>query len=47
LQNGDFLAGFLAKGRYSDWMRQIPVSVVLDPDIGLKGAAFAATLAEA
>lgn len=47
LQNGDFLAGFLAKGRYSDWMREIPVSVVLDPDIGLKGAAFAATQAEA
>lgn len=47
LKNGDFLAGFLAKGRYSDWMRQIPVSVVLDPDIGLKGAAFAAIQAEA
>jgi len=42
LSNGDFLAGFSAKGRYSDWMRQIPVAVVLDPDIGLKGAAFAA-----
>lgn len=42
LSNGDFLAGFRAKGRYSDWMRQIPVAVVLDPDIGLKGAAFAA-----
>jgi len=42
LANGDFLAGFSDKGRYRDWMRQIPVSVVLDPDIGLKGAAVAA-----
>jgi glucokinase len=42
LTNGDFLAGFTNKGRYRDWMQQIPVSVVLDPDIGLKGAAVAA-----
>ena len=42
LANGDFLAGFTNKGRYRDWMQQIPVSVVLDPDIGLKGAAVAA-----
>jgi glucokinase len=42
LANGDFLAGFTDKGRYRDWMQQIPVSVVLDPDIGLKGAAVAA-----
>ncbi|MEW5771823.1 MAG: glucokinase [Pseudomonadota bacterium] len=38
----DFLAGFHAKGRFSDWIRDIPVHVVLDPDIGLKGAAVAA-----
>jgi len=42
LTNGDFLAGFTNKGRYRDWMQQIPVAVVLDPDIGLKGAAVAA-----
>ena len=42
LANGGFLAGFTNKGRYRDWMQQIPVSVVLDPDIGLKGAAVAA-----
>ncbi len=42
LANGDFLAGFTDKGRYLDWMQQIPVSVILDPDIGLKGAAVAA-----
>ncbi len=41
LQDGVFLAAFQAKGRYRDWMADVPVSVVLDPDIGLKGAAFA------
>lgn len=41
LQSGVFLDGFSAKGRYSDWMAGVPVSVILDPDIGLKGAAFA------
>lgn len=43
LNSGAFLDGFNAKGRYSGWMRQVPVAVILDPDIGLKGAAFAAT----
>lgn len=42
LRNGAFLAGFLAKGRFSDWMAGVPLSVILDPDIGLKGAAVAA-----
>jgi glucokinase len=44
LQNGEFVAGFRAKGRFSDWMERIPVRVILDPDIGLKGAALAATV---
>lgn len=43
LQGGEFLAGFLDKGRFSEWMRQVPVQVVLDPDVGLKGAAIAAS----
>ncbi len=43
LQAPAFLAGFHAKGRFSDWMRTVPVSVVLDTDIGLRGAALAAT----
>jgi glucokinase len=43
LQNGHFLAAFNAKGRYSAWIRQVPVGIILDPDIGLKGAAYAAT----
>lgn len=43
LQAGDFIAGFRAKGRFSEWMESVPVKVILDPDVGLKGAALAAT----
>lgn len=42
LQDGEFIAGFRAKGRFSDWMERVPVRVILDPDVGLKGAALAA-----
>ncbi len=42
LQTPAFLDAFVAKGRFTDWMRTIPLHVVLDPDIGLKGAALAA-----
>ena len=42
LQSDLFLDGFNAKGRYSAWMNTVPVAVILDPDIGLKGAAYAA-----
>ena len=42
LKGPEFLAGFHAKGRFSDWMHSVPVAVVLDSDIGLKGAAMAA-----
>lgn len=38
----EFLCGFHAKGRFSDWMRTLPIAVVLDNDIGLRGAAVAA-----
>ena len=41
LQDGAFLAGFHAKGRFGEWMRTLPVAVILDADIGLKGAALA------
>jgi glucokinase len=41
LASGPFLDGFRAKGRFTDWMRSVPVRVILDPDIGLKGAALA------
>ena len=37
-----FLAGFLAKGRMSGLLRRIPVALVLDPEVGLRGAALAA-----
>lgn len=43
LEGPDFLEGFHAKGRFSAWMREVPVAVVLDTDIGLRGAALAAT----
>ncbi len=42
LDDGAFMDGFRAKGRFSDWMHSVPVNVILDPDIGLKGAALAA-----
>ena len=42
LRAGPFLAGFRAKGRFSGWMDSVPVGVVLDPYVGLKGAAVAA-----
>lgn len=41
LKGPEFLAGFHAKGRFSEWMGTVPVAVVLDTDIGLKGAALA------
>lgn len=44
LSNGVFLAGFRDKGRFSEWMESVPVKVILDPDVGLKGAALAATV---
>lgn len=45
LESGLFLEGFHAKGRFSDWMRNVPVAVITDTDIGLKGAALAAGFA--
>jgi glucokinase len=39
----EIAAQFVAKGRFSEWMRKIPLQIVLDPAIGLKGAALAAT----
>lgn len=42
LQAGDFLGGFSHKGRYTGWMGLVPVWVVLDERVGLRGAALAA-----
>lgn len=47
LQAGGFVEAFLSKGRLSDLMREIPVKVILEPKVGLLGAAqLAAQLAK-
>ncbi|TSA19698.1 MAG: glucokinase [Betaproteobacteria bacterium] len=43
LQTPSFVHAFISKGRFTPWMQAIPLHIVLDPDIGLKGAALAAT----
>ncbi len=45
LRRGEFLAAFRDKGRYWELMARIPVHVVLEPAVGLLGAARAAALA--
>ena len=39
LQSGPFLDAFVAKGRFAETMRKIPVHVVMAPDVALLGAA--------
>jgi glucokinase len=41
LEAGDFLEGFHDKGRYRELMASIPVHVVMDPLVGMRGAARA------
>lgn len=41
IDHPNFVTAFTAKGRFTRWMQDIPLHVVLDPDIGLKGAAVA------
>ena len=41
LRDGPFLAAFRTKGRMSDLMEEIPVRVVLNPQVGLWGAVLA------
>ncbi|HEX6537466.1 MAG TPA: glucokinase [Gemmatimonadaceae bacterium] len=43
LRDGTFIAAFRAKGRLADLLERIPVHVVMNPSIGLFGAAVAAT----
>ena len=43
LQGGDFLAGFLAKGRFAELMSEIPVTVLTASALTLRGAAFGAS----
>ncbi len=40
LQQQDFLDAICYKGRFRDWIKNIPVSVVLDSKAGLHGAAW-------
>jgi glucokinase len=42
LQSGPFLAAFRNKGRMSELLSRIPVHVILNPDVGLLGAAAVA-----
>lgn len=43
LVRGDFVASFLGKGRMEPLLRKIPIAIVLDSDVGLKGSARVAT----
>ena len=38
LSSGDFTKAFAAKGRFESLMKQVPIAVVLDSDVGLAGA---------
>ena len=40
LKHPEFMDGFHNKGRFAEWTRNVPVGVVLDEDVGLKGAAL-------
>jgi len=42
LRDSGFLAAFNAKAEHADWVRRVPVRVVTDAEIGLRGAAQAA-----
>ena len=39
LQEGDFMEGFLSKGRFEKYLSEIPVKVVMDESAPLLGAA--------
>lgn len=43
LQQGNFMGGFLNKGRYRDMLQKIPVKVSLNPEVALLGALNYAT----
>lgn len=42
LRGGGFVQGFVAKGRFGDFLREIPIHVVIDEHAALKGAAHVA-----
>jgi glucokinase len=43
LRDGAFLQAFLAKGRMATLLATLPVRVVINPRVGLMGAALAAS----
>ena len=45
LEDGRFLRAFIAKGAFEDMLRKVPVSVILNPEVGLLGAAVHASQA--
>ena len=45
LKDGTFFDAFCDKGRFSDWLKQIPAAVILDEEAALKGIAAAAAKA--
>lgn len=42
MQQGTFMQAFLQKGRMSSLLKEIPVHIVLNPEVGLVGAALCA-----
>lgn len=46
LKAGGFMQAFRAKGRYEEWLSGLRVAVVMNPKVGLLGAALAAGLFE-
>ena len=48
MTSGTFLSAFIHKGRVSGLLEQVPIHIVLDPQVGLAGAAqYAAQLSQA
>ena len=43
LGDGVFMAAFRRKGRMTELLERVPVHVIMSPDVGLLGAAAAAT----
>jgi glucokinase len=42
IEAGGFVEAFLAKGRYHDFMSQIPIRILLNPKTAMIGAVHAA-----
>src|SRR2546426_12520006 len=43
LKSGGFLTAFRSKGRLSELLARVPVHVIMNPDVGLLGAAAVAS----